>query len=381
MENAGDKSKLGKESVESNINGENVEEKHVSGDDNAASTAHQDKKKVNPKKPIRTFPQFSIKEAMKIAKTIGEYNAGNPWTPEHIASVLGFSKNTNSFFYLTSASRDYGFTTGTSRAKTIELTALGRKLVFPESPVDEASSIKEAFNNIEVFKKVIEYYHGTNFPEDQYLCNTLKENFDVDPSYHADFLRIFKENINLINQYGYVKSDTTAMSVLSPDTKLVRVEQAGNSKELFVIIPFKEKTQEYPKGYFDEVYNSLIVPAAEKAGYTAKTAKRSGSDVIQSTIVSDIYKADIILADLTEHNPNVLFELGLAIAFKKKVALIKADDTLPIFDIDNLMRVYSYDKKLWKSTLEKDITSLGKHIEATAQTSETTYLELLLKRS
>jgi hypothetical protein len=31
-----------------------------------------------------------------------------------------------------------------------------------------------------------------------------------------------------------------------------------------------------------------------------------------------------VLADLTEHNPNVLFELGLRMAVNKPIALVKA---------------------------------------------------------
>ena len=42
----------------------------------------------------------------------------------------------------------------------------------------------------------------------------------------------------------------------------------------------------------------------------------NGSDIIHSTIVKAINNAEIIMADLTEHNPNVLFELGIAIALK-----------------------------------------------------------------
>lgn len=59
----------------------------------------------------------------------------------------------NNFFYLTSSSRDYGFTTGTSRSKTIELTPLGRKVTFPESNEDEKANIVNAFFNIELFRE------------------------------------------------------------------------------------------------------------------------------------------------------------------------------------------------------------------------------------
>ena len=99
------------------------------------------KRKSRPDKPIRPFPQFSIQEAMEIPKVIGAQNAGNPWAVEHIASALNTAKGTMKFFYLTSASRDYGFTTGTSKAKSIELTAQGRKLVFPATEDDETQAM------------------------------------------------------------------------------------------------------------------------------------------------------------------------------------------------------------------------------------------------
>jgi nucleoside 2-deoxyribosyltransferase len=59
------------------------------------------------------------------------------------------------------------------------------------------------------------------------------------------------------------------------------------------------------------------------AGFVVETAKRQGSDVIQSTISNELLDADLVIADLTDHNPNVLFELGLRIAEEKPVALIK----------------------------------------------------------
>lgn len=339
------------------------------------------KKKVRNEKPVRSFPQFSIKEAMEIPKIIGLQNAGNPWATEHVASALNTSKANNNFFYLTSASRDYGFTTGTSRAKTIELTALGRKLAFPESPSDEPQAVWEAFCNIEVFKNVYEYYQGASLPEDKYFCNTLKESFGVNSSYHQDFLTIFKENLGLIKRGGQGPQNIiTATPSITYGDSLGDVPNSTNSGELFVIMPFSEKTGAYPKGYFDEVYNSLLVPAAAEAGLTAKTAKRSGSDIIHSTIVSDIFNSQIVLADLTEHNPNVLFELGLAIAFKKRVVLIRAKGTSAIFDVDNLMRVYDYDGNLWKSTIERDVPNLSKHIQATLQTESSMYLDILLKK-
>ena len=52
-------------------------------------------------------------------------------------------------------------------------------------------------------------------------------------------------------------------------------------------------------------------------------------------------------------------------AHDKPVALIRAYGTGPIFDVDHLLRVFSYDPCLWKSTLEIDIPALTEHLKAT----------------
>lgn len=98
--------------------------------------------KKNGAKAQRCFPQHSMEEALVVAETIAKNNAGNPWMCEQIANSLGSTVKSSVFYYLTASSRDYGFTTGTSRSKFIELTALGRKLVYPENSGQEAESLR-----------------------------------------------------------------------------------------------------------------------------------------------------------------------------------------------------------------------------------------------
>lgn len=125
-----------------------------------------------------------------------------------------------------------------------------------------------------------------------------------------------------------------------------------------------------------------MTPAAVGAGFKVETAKREGSDVIQSTIVNQLLAADLVIADLSEHNPNVLFELGLRMAFEKPTALIRARGTAPIFDVDNLLRVVDYEPHLWKSTLENDIPRLTSHIKDAwdSRESSRTYMQILKGR-
>src|SRR5712692_8909640 len=56
------------------------------------------------------------------------------------------------------------------------------------------------------------------------------------------------------------------------------------------------------------------------------------SGVIQKRIVQNVYNSDIIVCDVSAKNPNVMFELGLRLAFDKPTVIIKDDKTDYSFD-------------------------------------------------
>jgi hypothetical protein len=164
------------------------------------------------------------------------------------------------------------------------------------------------------------------------------------------------------------------------DITIVGQPRGKFDKTAFVIMPFTEKgAYPRPKGFFDEVLKSLITPAGNSAQFAVETARREGSDVIHHTIITQLIEADLVIADLTDHNPSVLFELGIRIAMKKPVALIKAEGTGPIFDVDNLMRVLSYNPNLWRSTIETDVLRITDHIKGAWDNSDSghSYMNIL----
>ena len=114
-----------------------------------------------------------------------------------------------------------------------------------------------------------------------------------------------------------------------------------------------------------------------------ETAEQYGSDVIQSTIINQLLNADLVIADLTDHNPNVLFELGIRIMKDLPVALIKADGTGKIFDVDNMMRVIAYSPTLWATSLADDLPKVAAHVKATWDNRGTSasYMEILTRAS
>lgn len=322
-------------------------------------------------KAKRSFPQAGLEECVRLVNVIKQFNSGNPWAPKEIANALGVGMS-NNYFYLTAACRDYGLTIGTRDTAKIELTDLGRSLAYPKSPAMHAESLNTAFRSIPLFQKVYDYYQGGVLPEIQYLKNTLKTEFGVEERFQDDFYQLFQKNVAYFKTATGAnpvvgKSLTAGVTSSSKSGDSIILGESTNAGKLvaFVAMPFSEKTGKYEQGYFDEVLKHLIVPAAVKADFNARTAKKAGSEVIQSTIVNDLDSADLVIVDLTEHNPNVLFELGMRIAFSKPVCLIRAKGTPAIFDIDHMLRVFDYNPSIWPSTLATDVPALTEHILAT----------------
>lgn len=343
--------------------------------------------KSRPK--VRPFPRYPLEKAIEVAQKIKELNGGEPWGPGEVATAVNIAKRSSNFQYLISAARDFGLINGNDRSEHISLTELGREIVYAPDPKVELIKKREAFEKIDIFSKVLAHYKGSDLPEMKYLGNTLKTKFDLPEEYHEEFSRLFGENAKYLGLSGVAidtpRSVETGSKSSSPTVVLAEPDnKRGATQKAFVIMPFGERgTAPRPQGFFLEVLNALVVPAGKLAGFTVYTANRTGSDVIQSTIINDLLDSDLVIADLTDHNPNVLFELGLRIAQDKPVALIKSKDTGRIFDVDNLMRVFEYDQNLWASTVQSDLPNLTDHIKASWSNRDDTqsYLRILRRQA
>lgn len=354
--------------------------------------------KANAKRPERPFPRASLSEAVRVPLALKEYNGGNAWPPEDMKQVVesaigNKTVTSNHFFYLTAAARDFGLTIGSRDAQEIALTDLGREFAYAGSSEDEKKALRKAFMAVDIFKRVFDHYKGEELPEKKYVANTLEGTFGLDPQVHDEFLELYRENLRFLgsaaktdNPKGmksnnHLTANIIDAGVTSGDDDLVVIAEPdeGSDRLCFVAIPFRTRTNQYPDGFFAEVLSQLIGPAGADAGFRVVTANQQGTDVIQSTIINALVDADLVVADLTEHNPNVLFELGVRMAVDKPVALMRAEGTDPIFDVDNMLRAFDYSPKLWKSTLVGDLPNLSAHIRASweRRNSDRTYMKIL----
>ncbi len=126
----------------------------------------------------------------------------------------------------------------------------------------------------------------------------------------------------------------------------------------------------YENGHFSRVYQHLIKPACEKAGFTPI---RADDEVKTNHIVIDIIRkileSDLVLADLSAKNPNVMYELGIRQAFNKKTVLIKDNKTSRVFDIQGL-RTIDYDENLRIDEVQKVINKISNTLSETYKSGD-----------
>lgn len=229
------------------------------------------------------FPRYTLEQALKLAYAIEDLHGGNPWDPDELRKAVGSTVG-NPYFYLTAASRDYGLTIGTRDADVIALADLGRDIVYAPNPTVERELKVRAFLNVDVFKRVLEYYKGSNLPEMKYLGNTLQKEFDLAPETHEDFSRIFRENCQYLGITSGVPA-TDAAGVTEPAAPgstpgTVTLAEAGGTSALtaFVIMPFVERDQKHSPGFFPEVLRGSS--RQQRRSRTSRSRQRTDREAI-----------------------------------------------------------------------------------------------------
>lgn len=77
----------------------------------------------------------------------------------------------------------------------------------------------------------------------------------------------------------------------------------------------------------------IITESIESAGFTAKLVSAADDvGIIQKRIIQNLYENPIVVCDVSGKNPNVMFELGMRLAFDKPTIIIKDDQTSYSFD-------------------------------------------------
>jgi hypothetical protein len=309
-----------------------------------------------------TFPKNTLEEAIKVAKAIEEKNAGNPLKADVLAKAVDYKQSQDwRFLDLLRSANQYGLVSGTGATATVTLEKIGQDVVAPSSPGQRQQALLDAFRNVADFKKVEDFYKGKKLPDDEYFLNTLSRDFGIPRDRGDRFAEVFRRNLDFLGQFNAqiethsprAQADGTVTQELPTTSE--SVDQVGQPKRVrqfldtcFVMMPFGS--------WFDRYYQEIYIPAIKEAGF--------------EPVRADELFHTVLLADLTDKNANVFYELGLAHAARKPVVFAAGKLEDVPFDLRHL-RVIIYDVRepAWAEKLRKNVSEYLRNAKAEPEKS------------
>jgi formylglycine-generating enzyme required for sulfatase activity len=143
-------------------------------------------------------------------------------------------------------------------------------------------------------------------------------------------------------------SDSASFSLFHEEVK---------NKRCFVIMPFgKMGTPEYSRNW--KIYDLMLKPVVEACGYKSIRAdelEHMGN--ITRDIIELLHESDLVVADLSGHNVNVFYELGVRHALHRAgtVPVIREGEILP-FDIANYRAIFYSSELDGPEQFKKELT-------------------------
>lgn len=118
--------------------------------------------------------------------------------------------------------------------------------------------------------------------------------------------------------------------------------------------------------HWNEVKN-ILSEAIRDAGYHPNLVSDADDiGIIQKRIIQNIYDNDIVVCDVSGKNPNVMFELGMRLAFDKPAIIVIDDKTDYSFDTSPIEHL-TYPRDLRYFDILKFKEQLSNKIKATVE--------------
>lgn len=317
------------------------------------------------------YPRHAIDKVLRIPAAILEQNAGKDCSEREAANFVGVGYG-GPFQLEISSALKFSLLTRPA-ARTLRITEIARRILRPQEPGDDVRARREAVLNSPNIGEVYEHYRGEFLPERKFFDNALADKFGIPADKVGEFTEIFLaslETAHLIHKEGErirLIDVSDAIKSGAGDERLKTLAAAAELKSgdsCFVMMPFAA-----PVGtYYEKIYE----PAIKKAGLTPVRADNEifGTGKIIDQVWRGITHAKVLVAELTDRNPNVFYELGLAHALEKPVVLVSATEGDVPFDLQHIRVIY-YDvsdpfwgQKLLEKVSENILSALNNPEEA-----------------
>lgn len=131
-------------------------------------------------------------------------------------------------------------------------------------------------------------------------------------------------------------------------------------KKCFIACPIGNENSTYRKNS-DFLLKSIVKPVLESEFNIERSDLISSTNKITDEIIERLTNSELVIVDLSSHNPNVFYELGFRHALNRPtITMINKDDHIP-FDVSAYRTIYY-------SELHNDVLNAKEQLKNTIET-------------
>lgn len=324
-------------------------------------------------------PAASLDDALRVPKAIFDHYAGKAVTPMQLAKALDVAPKGSQLAVLTGAAIAFGLVEGGAQAASVSVTDLARRIIRPTDEGTDVLAKREAVLRPRVFGDFLRQYDGNAFPRTDIAVNVL-EDMDVPRDKAAEVLERIDASARSVGFLEEIKGKiyVALHGAVSPVPPSPDQEQAPEAAEVLTPasnrrVPasppaVQPKGAEFTAAIADDLRRrrvfithgknkDLVEPIRKLLEYgelepIVSVDRQSVSKPVPEKVMDDMRGAGaaiihvdadrtIVDKDGAEHvllNPNVLIEIGAAMAFygKRFILLVREGVKLP----SNLQGLY-----------------------------------------
>lgn len=307
----------------------------------------------------RKFPVEVFRVCLEFTQSLHQFGAGSKVRRVSLFDHLKRSPDSSTSTKLITNCGKYGLIKGGYSAEFLELTPKGKLVTSEETPEFEKRKIQIelSIQKYDIYNQLFENFKGNKLPSVQVLLDFVKEHLEnTDNEEAKKIVNTFLKNCEYLNISQTISGaqrlvnldhalENTSKNNSIQHTKTNELVHVGNSNNVdvyediedvcFYVTPIGEENSEQRK-HADLFLESIVIPAlADIKIKVVRADKIAKPGTITKQIIEHIFKAKLVIADLSYHNPNVFYELALRHASRlPTVQIIRKADKVP-FDLSH----------------------------------------------
>jgi len=180
-----------------------------------------------------------------------------------------------------------------------------------------------------------------------------QKTYDLTVAVHGQCIRMTVDGVEVLNTLLPRPLEGTGVGLYAYGSEKVefpKTEVLGIRPSAFVIMPFRQP--------YDSLYRDVISPVADDCGIEIiRIDEVRGPGIILNDIQEQIQRSHVVVAEISEHNANVFYELGYAHALEKPAVLLVRQEKIHEmpFDVRGYRAIPYEDSIKGKKIVERNL--------------------------